>query len=352
MPGRATAQANEVQDALASVTRTVRFGILGPFQTLDEAGSELTLGGARQRALFALLLLNAGEVVSTDRIVDEIWGAKPPRRPAHTVAVYVSNLRKALGDSGREALVTRAPGYLLELAPEALDLSRFEEALNDGRAALIDGRFTDAAERLRQGLDEWRGPPLAEFAYEAFAQTAIARLEELRLVALEERFEADLALGRHSELVPELRELVSQQPLRERPRGQLMLALYRAGRQAEALEVFQETRAALVEHLGIDPGPALQTLERRILNHDHELAAPEPEITSAEASRSRNVLSALVTSVSSAVVVSGLATSISRASTSSCGGSATARGSASVRRASKATRLLGAQRIARALAAV
>jgi DNA-binding SARP family transcriptional activator len=250
----------------------VRFGILGPFEALDDAGSELALGGAKQRALFALLLLNAREVVSTDRIVDEIWGAKPPSKPAHTVQVYVSNIRKALGDAGRGALITRAPGYILELEPSALDLTRFEEALNDGRVALVEGRFRDAADRLRQGLEEWRGAPLAEFAYESFAQAAIARLEELRLVALEERFEADLALGRHGELVPELQHVVGQQPLRERPRGQLMLALYRAGRQAEALEVFHETRAALVEHLGIDPSPALQVLEHRILNHDPELA--------------------------------------------------------------------------------
>lgn len=262
----------------------MRFRILGPFEATDAGGAELALGGAKQRALLALLLLNAGEVVSTDRIVEEIWGPKPPAKPAHTVQVYISNLRKALGELGRELLITRPPGYVLELPADSLDLSRFERALNEGRTALAEGKPAEASARLREGLDEWRGPPLAEFAYEAFAQAAIARLLELRLVAHEERIEADLATGQHGNLVPELQQLVSEQPLRERPRAQLMIALYRSGRQAEALDVFQETRATLVEHLGIDPSPTLQALERQILNQDPALALAEaPALPEAEA---------------------------------------------------------------------
>jgi DNA-binding SARP family transcriptional activator len=248
----------------------LEFRILGPLEARD--GDEaVPLGGPKQRALLAILLLHANEPVSVDRLVDELWGEQPPGTAAHSVEVYVSQLRKALGP-GR--IVTQRPGYRLELGQDELDLHAFERLLADGRAALADGDAASAAGTLREALGLWRGAPLADFAFEGFAQQAIGRLEELHLAAVEDRVEADLALGRHAQLVPELEELVRRHPLVERLRGQLMLALYRAGRQAEALEAYAATRAALVEELGIEPSPALQKLERAILNQDAELDAP------------------------------------------------------------------------------
>jgi DNA-binding SARP family transcriptional activator len=188
----------------------------------------------------------------------------------------VSELRKILEPTSKPAtpfqvLTTQGPGYLLRLAPEQLDLRRFERLLEEAREALAEGRPEPAATMLREGLSVWRGPPLADFTYEPWAQLAIARLEELRLACLEERIEADLAVGRHGELVGELEALITEHPLRERPRGQLMLALYRSGRQAEALAAYQDARRTLVDELGIDPTPALQQLEKRILTQDASL---------------------------------------------------------------------------------
>jgi DNA-binding SARP family transcriptional activator len=244
--------------------------ILGPFEALAD-GRPLRLGGAKQRALLAVLLLRAGEVVSSDRLIDELWGAEPPPTAAHTVQVFVSRLRKALEPAAPGRLLTRPPGYVLQLEPGELDLERFETLLGRGRTELERGDAPRAAELLREALALWRGPALADFAYEPFAQSAIARLEELRLAALEERIEADLAAGGHGALVGELEAFVAEHPLRERLRGQLMLALYRSGRQAEALEAFQDARRALVDELGIDPSPALQRLERAILQQDPAL---------------------------------------------------------------------------------
>jgi DNA-binding SARP family transcriptional activator len=255
----------------------VEFRILGPLEAV-EAGRPVPLGGAKQRALLAVLLLEANRPVSSDRLVDALWGESPPGTPHHAVQVYVSQLRKALGG---EAIVTRPPGYVVPVEPDALDLHRFERLVERGRGALAGGDADAASRTLREALDLWRGPPLADFAFEAWAQGAIARLEELRLVAVEDRIEADLALGRHAELVGELEAIVRAHPLRERPRGQLMLALYRAGRQAEALAAYQDARRALVEELGIDPGPALQRLERAILTQDESL-----DVQRAEAARS------------------------------------------------------------------
>jgi DNA-binding SARP family transcriptional activator len=215
------------------------------------------------------LLLRANEVVSADRLIDELWGEEPPSTAAKVVQVYVSQLRKALGGSrGEQVIVTRSPGYLVRVAPGQLDVERFERLLVVARRMRSSGSPEEAAELLREALDLWRGQALADFAYEPFAQASIARLEELRLVALEERIEADLAAGRHAELVAELDEVVSEHPLRESLRGQLMLALYRAGRQAEALEAYQQARRVLVEELGIDPSPSLQDLEKAILRQD------------------------------------------------------------------------------------
>jgi DNA-binding SARP family transcriptional activator len=244
----------------------MEFRVLGPLEVVED-GRELSLGGTKQRALLANLLLRANQVVSSERLIDELWGESPPATAAKAIQVYVSNLRKQLG----ERLLTRSPGYVLQVDPDEFDLARFEELLDKARKAAPHA----AAESLRSALALWRGPALADLAYESFAQTDIARLEELRLAAWEERVEADLAVGRHAELVPELESLVARHPLRERLRSQLMLALYRSGRQAEALKVYQDARQTLTEELGLEPSPALQRLERAILAQDPALE-PEP----------------------------------------------------------------------------
>jgi class 3 adenylate cyclase len=243
----------------------MEFRILGPLE-LREAGESVPIAGAKQRALLAMLLLNANRVVSLDRLIDALWDEQPPETARKALHVHVSQLRKTLG---ADRIVTRTPGYLIRVEPEELDLAQFERLVEEG------GR-----DKLREALTLFHGPPLADFADERFAQSEIARLEELRLVALEERIDADLAVGRHAEVVGELEAVVADQPLRERLRGQLMLGLYRCGRQAEALEAYQDARRALVEDLGIDPSRALQELERAILVQDAalELAPAAPRL--------------------------------------------------------------------------
>jgi DNA-binding SARP family transcriptional activator len=232
----------------------------------------LEIGGGRKRALLAVLLLHANEVVSNDRLIDEVWGDRPPATAPKIVQGYVSQLRKVLSDEdGGSVLVTKTPGYVLRLEPGQLDAEHFAALLAKGRAALADGAAGDAEMLLRQALELWRGPPLADFAFESFAMEEIARLEELRLSAVEERIDADLALGRQADIVAELEAFVARHPLRERPRGQLMLALYRCGRQAEALQAYQDARRTLVEELGLEPGRSLQQLEQAILQQDPSL---------------------------------------------------------------------------------
>ncbi len=255
----------------------MEFRILGPLEARTRETS-LPLGGTKQRAVLAQLLLRAGEVVSAERLVDGLW-AEPPETATKAVQVHISQLRKALAPN--VTIHTRARGYVLEVAAEDLDLSRSELLRAEGLDARAAGDLETAASRLHAALALWHGPPLAEFALEPFAAIEAPRLEELRLTLLEERIEADLALGRHGGLVSELEALVAAHPLRERVRGQLLLALYRSGRQAAALESYREGRRLLVEELGIEPGPALQRLERSILVQDPELelavAAPPPE---------------------------------------------------------------------------
>ena len=208
-------------------------------------------------------------------MIEEVWSGNPPETAANTLQVYVSKLRKALhAENGTDVLKTRRPGYLLEVEPEQVDSVRFERLVEQGRSELAGGDPETAAETLREALALWRGPALSDLASERFAETVAASLEELRLVALEDRVTADLALGRHAEVVPELEGLVREHPLRERPRAQLMVALYRSGRQADALRAYQEGRARLVEELGLDPSPALQQLEKAILTHDATVQAP------------------------------------------------------------------------------
>jgi predicted ATPase/DNA-binding SARP family transcriptional activator len=245
----------------------VEFGILGPLAVWED-GREIELGAAKQRALLAVLLLHAGETMATERLVDALWGEKPPATSVKALQVYVSQLRKVLGEGVVE---TRPLGYVLRVDESALDLRRFEGLLAEGRRLLTDGAAQDAAVALREALALWRGPALADVQYESFARDEIGRLEELRLVALGLRVEADLGLGLAAEVVPELEALVREHPLREGLRELLILALYRAGRQADALAAYQDARAALVDELGLDPGEALQGLEKAILLHDPSL---------------------------------------------------------------------------------
>ncbi len=250
----------------------MEFRILGPLEVWD-ADSELSLGGRKPRALLAVLLLHPNEVVPADRLIDELWGEDSPEDAAAALRVNVSRLRKALR---QDVLTTRSPGYIVRVEPDALDLHHFERLVEEGRTLLARGLAADASERLQDALSLWRGPALADFAYESFAQAAIARLEEIKLAALELRIDADLVLGRHDELVGELEALVAAQPLRERLRRDLMTALYRSGRQAEALDAYQDARRTLVDELGIEPSPALQELERAILRQDPSLNVEAP----------------------------------------------------------------------------
>ena len=252
----------------------VEFGILGPLEARRD-GAEVPLGGRTQRAVLALLLLEAGRVVSIDRIAEELYAGDTPVSAVTQVHRQVSELRRALDppDAERSAIETRAPGYLVHVEPDAVDLRRFERLCARADEALESEDATGALAALDDALALWRGEALADLATEAFAQRPIARLEELRQHALERRVEALLALGRHADVVPELSELAAAQPLRERLRELLMLALYRSGRQVDALQVYRQTRAALVEAFGVEPGPALRDLEQAILSHDPELAA-------------------------------------------------------------------------------
>jgi DNA-binding SARP family transcriptional activator len=282
----------------------LEFRILGPLE-VSENGRLVELGGRKQRALLASLLLRANEVVSADRLIDELWGETPPPTAAKTLQAHVSRLRHSLNGDGdptahlRAPLVTRAPGYLLTIAPGQLDADTFQRLLEDARRNLAEGDATAALEKAERALALWRGPALADFAYESFAQAEIARLGELRLSAQEERIEAELALGRHSQLVAELEPLVAEHPLRERLRGQLMLALYRSDRQAEALQVYQSGRLAFAAELGLEPSQGLQQLERRILEQDPALTPPAtPAVSRARPPRRRlAVLGVLVAAV-------------------------------------------------------
>ena len=248
----------------------MEFRILGPLEVIEH-GQPLPLGPPKQRMLLAALLLRPNEVVSNDELTDALWGEHPPERAAKSLQVYVWRLRKLLG---REVLQTRPPGYALSVSPEDLDLNFFESLRHAAR-----GRNPiDAAGVLREALGLFRGRPLADFAYEAFAVAECARIEELRFQTLEDRVQADLELGRHTELVGELESLVAGQPLRERLRAQLMLSLYRCGRQAEALTAYQDARGRLVEELGIEPGRELQALQTAILRQDSSLDLASPPV--------------------------------------------------------------------------
>jgi len=242
------------------------YRILGPLEVLD-GGRAVPLGGPRQRAVLALLLLRANSAVSSELIVHELWGAEPPRTATKALQNCVSALRKVL-PAGAETLQSVSGGYALRVDPEELDRDRFEALVADGRALVAQGDADEARRRFGSALALWRGPPLSDFTFDDFAQEEIGRLQELQIAATEDKVDAELAVGLSAELVPELEALISRHPLRERLRGQLMLALYRAGRQVEALAAYRETRSTLLGELGIEPSRRLQDLERAILAQD------------------------------------------------------------------------------------
>jgi DNA-binding SARP family transcriptional activator len=260
----------------------MRYSVLGPLEVEDDEGP-INLGPPKQRAVLALLLIEAGRVVSVDTLIDRLWGDDAPSSAQGTLQAYISNLRKVLEPARRsgempKALVSQPPGYVLNVDRHSLDAARFEELAGRGAELLAHGRPADAADVLDEALRLWRGTPYADLAYEPFAQHEIARLEELRLHALEDKTAAQLALGRHASLIGELRRLIDEHPLRERLRAQLALALYRDARQGDALAALRDAREHLADELGVDPGPELRDLEERILRQDPGLhRRPEPD---------------------------------------------------------------------------
>ena len=253
------------------------FRLLGALE-VSANGAVADLGPPKQRALLAILLLHAGEIVPIDRLIDLLWGESAPRTAAHSIQIYVSDLRRALESlgGGREVLATRRPGYQLDTDLETIDARRFERLVEEGTRQLRDGDLEGGAEALRNALRLWRGPALSDFAYEEFAQPYIRRFHDLHLDAIEQVAAAELEAGRAAEVVPMLDAAIREDPLRERSRELLMLALYRSGRHPEALRTYQQLRTVLVDELGLDPSPSLQRLQERILLHDPSLL-PQPE---------------------------------------------------------------------------
>ncbi len=256
--------------------RLIRFHALGGLSITDE-GDELGIGGPRQRRLLAMLLIHRDTVVSVDRLADAVFAGEPTAAASTTLRSYIARTRRLVDGSGSGPVVlTRAPGYLLQTPADSFDVACFERALATSGSHLERGDAPAAASTLREALALWRGDAYAEFADEDWARTEARRLEELRLVAHERLVEAELACGRAADLIPELESLTREHPLREEFRAQLMLALYRAGRHADALRVFREYRALLVDELGVDPSPALGAIEQRVLRHDPGLLLTEP----------------------------------------------------------------------------
>ena len=251
----------------------VEFRILGPLEVLRD-GRAVEPGSPKQRALLLNLLVHHGQVVSRDRLIDDLWAGSPPATGLGVLQNYVSQLRKALGSG---AVVTRGPGYVLEVDPADLDSVRFERLVEAAGAALRAGDPAEAVEAVRRGLALWRGPALVDVAGEPFAGAEIARLSELRAAAVETELEAELAAGRHRDVIGKFEALLAEYPLRERLWWLLVLALYRSGRQADALRAYQRARARLRDELGIDPGAELRDLESAVLRQDPALDWRPPE---------------------------------------------------------------------------
>jgi DNA-binding SARP family transcriptional activator len=251
----------------------VEFRILGPLEVVED-GEQVALGTLKERLVLAVLLLHANEFVSRERLIDDLWGEAPPPTARKAVNVYISQLRKALSLAGADPIATAAGGYRLTVEPERLDASRMQARVAEAQELVASGELERAAERFREALSLWRGPTLAGLQLESRGRDEVAQLDELRLTALMDRIDCDLALGRHEQVLGELGVLVREHPLRERLRAQQMLALYRADRQADALEAYAEARRTLVDDLGIEPSEALQRLQQAILRHDASLETP------------------------------------------------------------------------------
>ena len=251
----------------------VEYRILGPLEVVDE-GEPVPLGRLKERLVLAVLLLHANEFVSRERLIDELWGESPPPTARKAVNVYISQLRKVLTRNGRDPIATADGGYRIGVDADQLDLAHLRRLLAGARERAAAGELEAAAESLREALALWRGPTLSGLLLESHGRDEVAQFDELRLTALMDRIDCDLALGRHEEVLGELHVLVGEHPLQERLRAQLMLGLYRADRQAEALEAYQQARESLVKELGIEPSPALQRLQKGILIHDPALELP------------------------------------------------------------------------------
>jgi DNA-binding SARP family transcriptional activator len=251
----------------------MEFRILGPLEVLED-GSPLPLGRLKERTVLAVLLLHANEFVSRERLIDELWGVAPPATARKAVNVYISKLRKVLARNGEDPIATADGGYRLVVGPALLDADRMRRLLAEGRGAMDRGESEAASGLLQEALAFWRGPTLAGLAFESFGRDEVAELDELRLTALMDRIDCDLAQGRHERVLGELQVLVREHPLRERLRAQQMLALYRADRQADALDAYQQARHALIDELGIEPSESLQRLQQAILRHDPALEMP------------------------------------------------------------------------------
>src|SRR5438067_10595427 len=245
----------------------MEYRILGPLEVVDE-GEPVPLGRLKERLVLATLLLHANEFVARERLIDELWGESPPPTARKAVNVYVSQLRKALARNGHDPITTADGGYRLEVDAERLDAARLQQLLATARERASAGELEAAAELLREALGLWRGPTLAGLLLESRGRDEIAQLDEFRLTALMDRIDCDIALGRHGQVLGELSLLVREHPLRERLRAQQMLALYRADRQAEALDAYAEARHTLVDHPGTEPCEALQRLQQALLRHD------------------------------------------------------------------------------------
>ena len=253
----------------------MEFRVLGPL-TVIQSGRDITPTGSKPRSLLGMLLLHANQSVSIDRIIDALWNDDPPTTARHAVEVYVCDLRRSLGGDAHPRLLTRRHGYELRVEEGELDAARFELLCDAARRARAGGDLASALRLFRAAETLWHAPPLGDLADAPFARPAVARLDALRAVATQDRLDALLAAGRHAEAIVELAALVALHPLNERLRGQLMLALYRDGRQAEALEAYRDLRSTLKEDLGLDPGDEIEHLQVAILRHDPALAAPAP----------------------------------------------------------------------------
>ncbi|MGH3122496.1 MAG: AfsR/SARP family transcriptional regulator [Trebonia sp.] len=252
----------------------VKFGVLGPLLVTEEGGREVPVVAGRLRVLLAALIVRPNQVIPVDELAEIVWDSTPPQEAVRTVRRYVARLRQVVGPELAARIVTRAPGYVCQAGVDEVDLLQFEVLCRRGGAAALAGAWPRAAGLLTAALELWRGTPLADAESQLLRDAQVPRLEQLRLQAVEERIEADLHLGRHAQLIPELAALVGKDPLRERAHAQLMLALYRSGRQAEALAAYQRARRVLVRELGVEPAAALRELHQQILAADPALIPP------------------------------------------------------------------------------